>query len=182
MKTKNMLQVVVVGIALASMGLAACGDDSSSKDSSAISNPQNEIVISGQWIRTSPNATTTGAAYMTITAATDDALIGVSVDESVAESVELHEMVTTSGQMGMTDDMDHSSMNDHSMSGEMKMQQVMEIELPAGTAVQLKPGGLHIMFINLAQPLVTGDTIQLTLTFRNAGEITIDVPVQEDAP
>jgi copper(I)-binding protein len=77
----------------------------------------------------------------------------------------------------------HSMDKDQSdMSGEMKMQQVMEIALPAGQTVQLKPGGLHVMFIGLVNPLQTGDSISLTLVFKNAGEIVIDVPVLEEAP
>jgi len=129
---------------------------------------------------------------MTITSPIDDVLLGASVDSSIAESVELHEMVMASDDMSMDEgDMDHSSMSDdtmdHSdmdndMSGEMKMQQVMEIALSAGTPVELKPGGYHVMFIGLVNPLQTGDTIELTLTFKNAGEITISVPVLEEAP
>jgi len=59
---------------------------------------------------------------------------------------------------------------------------VMEIALPAGTSVELKPGGYHAMFIGLVNPLKTGDTIELTLTFQEAGAITISVPVLEEAP
>lgn len=191
MKHSHIKRLAIAGLALATFGLAACGDDdTSSSDTTAAADVQGELTITGQWARTSPAATTMGAAYMTITSPVDDVLLSVSVDASIAESVELHEMVMASDDMAMDEgDMDHSSMSDDmggemndDMSGEMKMQQVMEIALPAGTAVELKPGGYHVMFIGLVNPLQTGDTIELTLTFQNAGEVTISVPVLEEAP
>ena len=203
MKHSHVKRLAIAGLALATFGLAACGDDdTSSSDTTAAADVQGELTITGQWARTSPAATTMGAAYMTITSPVDDVLLSASVDASIAESVELHEMVMASDDMAMDEgDMDHSSMSDDmggemnddmsgemnddmsdDMSGEMKMQQVMEIALPAGTAVELKPGGYHVMFIGLVNPLQTGDTIELTLTFQNAGEVTISVPVLEEAP
>lgn len=196
MKHSHIKRLAIAGLALATFGLAACGDDdTSSSDTTASEDVQGELSITGQWARTSPAATTMGAAYMTITSPIDDVLLGASVDASIAESVELHEMVMASDDMTMDEDMDHSSMSDdtmgHSdmdsdmgddMSGEMKMQQVMEIALPAGTAVELKPGGYHVMFIGLVNPLQTGETIELTLTFQNAGEVVVLVPVLEEAP
>ncbi len=184
MKNKKVQRLAIAGLALATFGLAACGDDNtSSSDTTESSEEVTELVIEGQWARTSPAATTTGAAYVTITSPVDDVLMGASVDASIAGSVELHEMVMASDDMMMgNDDMDHSSMSGNDMEGEMKMQQVMEIALPAGTALELKPGGYHIMFIGLVNPLKTGDTLQLTLKFQKAGDIFVAVPVQEDAP
>lgn len=188
MKHQSIKRLAIAGLALTTFGLAACGDDdTSSPDTTVATDVQGELTVTGQWARTSPSATTTGAAYMTITSPIDDVLLGASVDASIAESVELHEMVMASHDTAMQEGMDHSSMSDDTMgngdmSGEMKMQQVMEIALPAGTSVELKPGGYHIMFIGLVNPLETGDTIELTLTFQEAGEVTVSVPVLEEAP
>ena len=67
----------------------------------------------------------------------------VEVRSSAASVVELHEM---------------------SMEGTtMKMRAVPGIELPAGQAVALKPGGLHVMLMGLKQPLKEGQTVTLTL-------------------
>ena len=66
--------------------------------------------------------------------------------------------------------------------GEMMMRPVAFIELPAGVAVELKPGGYHIMLLNLVEPLEVGTSFELTLVFEHAGQITIDVPVLEEAP
>ena len=177
MKHRYIGRLAIAGLALTTFSLAACGDDNtSSSDTTATEDVQGELTITGQWARTSPAATTMGAAYMTITSPIDDVLLSASVDASIAQSVELHEMV-----MASDDTMDHSDMGDD-MSGEMTMQQVMEIALPAGTSIELKPGGYHAMFIGLVNPLKTGDTIELTLTFQEAGAITISVPVLEEAP
>jgi copper(I)-binding protein len=185
MKHPHLRRLAIAGLALTTFGLAACGDDdTSSSDTTTASDVQDEVSISGQWARTSPNATTMGAAYMNIVSSIDDVLLSASVDPSIAASVELHEMVMAGDHsMGDHSMEGHSMDKDQSdMSGEMKMQQVMEIALPAGQTVQLKPGGLHVMFIGLVNPLQTGDSISLTLVFKNAGEIVIDVPVLEEAP
>jgi hypothetical protein len=66
--------------------------------------------------------------------------------------------------------------------GAMTMQPVEFIELPAGVAVEMKPGGYHIMMMELGSPLELGTSIQITLTFEQAGDVTIDVPVLDEAP
>lgn len=52
------------------------------------------------------------------------------------------------------------------------------IELPAGQSVELKPGGLHVMFIDLRAPLKEGDKFPLRLKFEKAGEITVEMEIQ----
>lgn len=60
----------------------------------------------------------------------------------------------------------------------MRMRELAEgIVIPAGQAVRLEPGGLHLMLETLNAPLVEGTTVPLTLTFRNGGTVTIDLPV-----
>jgi copper(I)-binding protein len=54
--------------------------------------------------------------------------------------------------------------------------------LPAGQTVELKPGGLHMMFMGVTKPFTAGQTIRVKLTFENAGEIEIDVPVKDMRP
>jgi copper(I)-binding protein len=61
----------------------------------------------------------------------------------------------------------------------MGMQPVERLEIPAGGSVQLKPGSYHIMLIGLKEDLKAGDTIEITLTFENAGELALSVPVKE---
>jgi copper(I)-binding protein len=65
---------------------------------------------------------------------------------------------------------------------QMTMTPVDKIELKAGNAVEFKPGGYHIMMMELAKPLKVGDTITLTLTLAKAGTVTVQAPVLDQAP
>jgi len=63
--------------------------------------------------------------------------------------------------------------------GAMGMQEVSSIEIPAGGSVQLKPGGYHIMLMELAAPLKKGETVALTLTFEKGGNQTVQAQVKD---
>ncbi|MDO8390784.1 MAG: copper chaperone PCu(A)C [Actinomycetota bacterium] len=174
---------------------AGCSDDDKA-DPTTTSEPAAEITFEGQWARTSPAAVTAGAAYVTITSPIDDVLLDVSVDASVAAMAQIHEMVMAESTdttmdmgsettMGMGSETTMGMGSDTTMAmgdGEMVMREVDSIDLPAGVAVELKPGGYHIMLMELAKPLEVGTTLKITLVFENAGSITIDVPVLDEAP
>ena len=167
MKTTRTISRATALAAALALGLAACGGSSSDSAGDAASDStlaasEASVVVGKQWARTSAMATTMGAAYMDITATGGDELVSASVDASVAESVELHEVVMSGGSMAM--------------------QEVEKIMLPAGETVSLEPGGYHVMLMGLATPLEVGTSISMTLTFATAGDITIDVPVLDDAP
>ena len=51
------------------------------------------------------------------------------------------------------------------------------IAIPAGGEVTLQPGGIHLMLLDLAAPLVEAGTVELTLEFETAGAVTLTVPV-----
>ena len=59
----------------------------------------------------------------------------------------------------------------------MKMRQVKDIPIPAGASVDLKPGGYHLMFMNLKGPFVAGQTVPVKLKFAKAGEMELKLPV-----
>jgi periplasmic copper chaperone A len=59
----------------------------------------------------------------------------------------------------------------------MKMRQVRDIAVPAGGAVELKPGGYHLMFISLKGPFAAGETVPVKLKFAKAGELEVKMPV-----
>jgi copper(I)-binding protein len=50
----------------------------------------------------------------------------------------------------------------------MRMRAVTGLDLPAGKAVELKPGGYHIMLMDLKQPIKAGDTVAITLVIEDA--------------
>ena len=64
----------------------------------------------------------------------------------------------------------------------MRMRQVKDIALPANGAVELKPGGLHLMFMNIKAPLSVGETVPVKLKFAKAGEVEVRLSVNTTAP
>lgn len=101
------------------------------------------------------------AAYALLLNLTDTDDVLLSVNSDAADAVELHEMA-----MGAND--------------VMQMRPVEGgISVPAGSYVQLQPGGFHVMLIGLTQPLDADTTLDLTLTFAEAGDVTLTVPVRE---
>ncbi|MDH4074884.1 MAG: copper chaperone PCu(A)C [Acidimicrobiia bacterium] len=193
------------GLALASLVGAACGSDSATTAGSdgtgaeattggSAAESAEGIEITGAWARTSPSSVDTGAAYLTIKGgAEDDTLLSASVDASVAGMAQIHEMVPVSGT-GSESTMDRGSDSSRAMGsdnstdssaadGAMVMQEVKGgIEIPAGETVELAPGGYHVMLMELAEPLKEGAMFDLTLTFENAGEKTVNVEVRTEAP
>jgi copper(I)-binding protein len=121
-----------------------------------------EIVISDPYARASrPNAPT-GAAFMMIenSGLSADRLIGARSD--IAAMVELHSHVDQGG-------------------GVMKMVEIEGgVEIAPGETYHMKRGGDHVMFMGLKESLEQGAEISVTLTFEQAGDITIAIPVDND--
>jgi copper(I)-binding protein len=116
------------------------------------------VRIEDAWARaTVPGQQATGA-FMTLTAPAGARLIGVN--SPAAGVSEIHEMV-------MQDDV-------------MKMRAIAALELPAGQPVQLKPGGYHLMLMDLKAPLTEGSAVPLTLVLRDAqgAEVRQDLRAQ----
>jgi hypothetical protein len=132
--------------------------------SSALAQPQQLPKVEGAWVRSSVSGQQGTGAFMKLTAQEPMQLVGVSTP--VAGVAQVHEM-------RMVGDV-------------MKMRAVDQLELPAGRTVELKPGGYHLMLLDLKQPLVQGSTVPLTLSFRNAkgalSKLELKVPVSVLAP
>ena len=61
----------------------------------------------------------------------------------------------------------------------MKMRELADgLEIPAGGQVILKPGGYHVMFMKLTEPLTEGESRKATLTFKNAGSVEVEFNVK----
>lgn len=165
------------------VALAACGsDDTTSGTKTSTVDTSGELGIIGQWARTSPADSANGAAYFTIQSSTADTLLGVKVDPAVAGMAEMHEtkMVTPESSAPMGSGMGGDTTMP--MSGGMTMVPMESVDIPAGEDVVFEPGGKHVMLMGLAKPLAKGDSFELTLTFEKAGDITITVPVLDEAP
>ncbi|MEF8731388.1 MAG: copper chaperone PCu(A)C [Candidatus Accumulibacter meliphilus] len=70
----------------------------------------------------------------------------------------------------------HTHLNDQGM---MRMRQVADIEIKAGAQTELKPGGYHVMLLDLQQPLKEGDSVTLTLRFDDGSTKEIDAAVKK---
>lgn len=116
------------------------------------------LTIDHPWARATPPAAKVGGGYVTIVNGGDktDRLVSASAD--FAGKVEIHEMKMDGGTMVMRP-------------------LANGIEIPAGGTVELKPGGLHIMFMALKEPLREGESRKATLTFENAGTIEVEFAI-----
>jgi copper(I)-binding protein len=196
---RTALRTAAAGAVAAALLLAGCGSDSDGASTTTTTKapaatttkPAAELTITDVWARKSPSSTSMGAAYMTITSPVDDALVGVSVSTDVAAEAQLHETVMSEdGEMTETTAMGGGEMTTTTAMGEdmptttmgggsMTMREVKRIELPAGMPVELKPGGYHVMLIDLVKPLEVGDTVTLNLLFENAGTKMVTATVRE---
>ncbi len=118
---------------------------------------QNTLRLQEPWARPTVAGQAAGGGYLRIVGgAVADKL--VSASSEVSGRVELHSM-TMDGNV-------------------MRMRQIDSIEIPAGKTVELQPGGLHLMFMDLKAPLSNGASFPLTLRFEKAGELKLAVKVQ----
>jgi hypothetical protein len=119
---------------------------------------QAQVTVSGAWVRGAVQGQTATGAYMQLRSADGATLLGA--DSPAAGIVEIHEM---------------------RMEGNtMRMRGVEQLELPAGRAVELKPGGYHVMLMDLKAPLKKGDTVPIKLKVRSKSGQAQDVEVKAE--
>jgi hypothetical protein len=114
-----------------------------------------QVAVTEPWVRGTVPAQKSTGAFMQLKSASDVALVGAS--SPAAGVVEIHEMKMEGGVM--------------------RMAAVKKIDLPAGQVVELKPGGYHVMLMDLKAQAREGDKLPVTLTFQDkAGKrFTMDV-------
>ncbi len=122
------------------------------------------VAVDGAWARASVQGQTASGAFMRLTA--PEATRLVRVESPVAGVAEVHEM---------------------KMEGDvMKMRALPGLDLPAGKLVELKPGGYHVMLMDLKAPLAQGASVPLTLVFKDAKGVEsqqqLQLPVAITAP
>jgi copper(I)-binding protein len=145
------------------------------------------ITVSGAWARPSQAMAGAGAAYLTIENGGTSADVLIGAASPAAATVEIHETVVmepeASGAMPSSDGgamaSPEASGGMDAGGGMMGMQKVDRLEIPAGGSVELKPGGYHVMLIDLTGELRSGDQIEITLTFEQAGEVKVVADVRE---
>lgn len=118
-----------------------------------------DLKIDHPWTRATPGGARVAGGFMTITntGAQPDRLIGGSAVP--AGIFEVHEM---------------------KMEGNVMKMRALDkgLEIKPGQKVELKPGGLHVMFIDLKKPLKEGELIKGTLVFEKAGTIEVEYKVE----
>jgi copper(I)-binding protein len=117
-----------------------------------------DITIEDAYARSSGAMAKTGAAFFVIKNTGHDADRLIAATSDVAKIAELHTHIEADGVMKMRRDEDG-------------------FEVPAMGAHALQRGADHVMFMGLNGPMVQGETFEVTLTFENAGDITVTVPV-----
>ena len=122
------------------------------------------VKVEGAWARATVLGQKGTGAFMSLTAKEGTTLVGVS--SPVAGVAEVHEM---------------------KMEGDvMKMRAMSVLDLPAGQRVDLKPGGFHVMLMDLKAPLAKDSTIPMTLLFKNAqgvqSKLDLKLPISTAAP
>jgi copper(I)-binding protein len=116
-----------------------------------------QIEIDNAWTRATPPGAKTAAGYMTIRnqSSSPDRLIGAA--SPLAARVEMHV---------------------HLHDGDvMRMRQVKGYDIPANGSLELKPGGAHLMFVDVKRPFKEGEKIPVTLRFERAGEMKVEFRV-----
>ncbi|MEO6354407.1 MAG: copper chaperone PCu(A)C [Oxalobacteraceae bacterium] len=119
-----------------------------------------QVEVNDPWVRATVQQQKTTGAFMQLTAKQDARLI--EVRSAAASTVEIHQM----------------TMNNNVM----RMRAIADLDLPAGTAVDLKPGGYHIMLVNLKHQIKDGDLVPITLVVEDKNKerqtIELQVPVR----
>ena len=116
-----------------------------------------QIKIENAWARATPPGAKIAAGYMTIRndASAPDRLIAAT--SPAAEKVETH-VTMKEGDV-------------------FRMRQVKGYDVPARGSFELKPGGAHLMFVNIEAPFKEGGRVPLTLRFERAGEVRTELSV-----
>jgi copper(I)-binding protein len=145
---RALVGAVLLCLSAAGVGLAEEGGTASA----------GAIEISAAWVRGTPPGAPVSAGYLAVTntGQTPDRLVGGSAP--FADRVEIHEMEMHGGVMRMAE-----------IEGGL-------VIAPGETAV-LRPGGNHVMFMDLTDPPQPGDTVTVTLEFAKAGPVTVEMPV-----
>jgi len=122
---------------------------------------QAQVTVTEPWVRGTVASQMATGAFMKITAAAPARLVGAS--SPVAGVVEVHEMAL--------------------VNNVMRMRAVDSLDLPAGKPVELKPGGYHVMLMDLSRDLKEGDTVPVMLVIEQGGKRTqVEVKAPVRAP
>ena len=145
---QRMLAVVILVLGSGLVPAAAADDDT-----------LGDLRIEHAWSRATPPGTPVGVGYLVIANDGEEADRLLGAQSPVAARVQLHRSIKRDGMSTMK----------HQDNG---------VAIPPGGQVTLEPGGYHLMLMQLDAPLETGDRVPVTLRFRRAGEVTVELAVR----
>jgi hypothetical protein len=117
-----------------------------------------QVSVEQPWSRATPPGAKIGVGFMRLKNAGSAAARVVGASSPVAGRVEMH-VTTRDGDV-------------------MRMRQVESFDVPAGGAFELKPGGAHLMLMDLQRPLQQGERVPLTLKLESGGVLEVELPVE----
>jgi len=132
-----------------------------------------ELEITNVWARPTPKDSSVAVVYMRVASPVEDELIAVSAS------------VSRSASFRISGGLDSDGGEEHDHHGDASSETTMTdstMVLGSNSTFELAPGGPHVMLEGLERPLLEGDSFELLLTFREAGERTIVVNVSTNEP
>jgi copper(I)-binding protein len=121
-------------------------------------NDADQITVDAPYVREVPPGAMAPGSFMVFHNQSDQTISLVKADSEVANRVELHTHIHDKGVM--------------------KMREIEKIDIPAHGTTELKPGGLHIMLIDMPRIMQAGENVTLTLQFSDGSKKTVTAPVQ----
>jgi periplasmic copper chaperone A len=117
-----------------------------------------QVTVSEPWIRATVGGQKVAGGYMQIKSTRDLALVGAKSPASA--TVEVHEMAI--------------------VDNVMKMRALQKLDVPAGRSVELKPGGYHLMLIDIKEPMKVGAKVPMQLIFEDKDKKreTVDITAE----
>jgi periplasmic copper chaperone A len=124
-------------------------------DATAPDGGEARVSVAEPWVQMSPLGGPLAEGYMQIMSFADDRLVGASLSDDVAGRVRL-------------------------VDG--RRNEVEGVEIPALAELLLRPGDYHLSLEELEEPLEAGETVELTVRFEQAGEVTVEAEIRERLP
>lgn len=119
--------------------------------------PSQGVQVKQAWARATPPGVQVGAAYAVIENGGNAADRLLAVETEVCKVIEIHSTTHADGRM--------------------QMRPVESLDVPAGGRVTFGPSGLHLMLVDLKQPLRAGEQLSITFVFQSVGRISVDAPI-----
>jgi periplasmic copper chaperone A len=145
------LRAAFLGLAALAIGSALAGEPTAGPASAPATSAT--LSVEKAWVREPPPGADVAAAYFTLRNTGHDSAVLVDLSSPVASETMLHETQL--------------------VGGESRMRMLERLVIPAGGAVSLTPGAIHVMLAGLRQPLHAGQQVPLVLRFASGQQIRV---------